>query len=90
MAPGRASGGIKSGTNTTSTTAEVLSATSIPCRAVHLKNRDGTITINIGDIDSQTFPLLLKESIYIETNNVANIWVDAASGTPIIDWIAEL
>ncbi len=89
MAPGRASGGIKSGTNTTSTTPEALGP-STPCRAVHLKNRDGTITINIGDIDSQTFPLLLKESIYIETNNVANIWVDAASSTPIIDWIAEL
>ena len=89
MAPGRASGSIISGTNTTSTTAEVLTTTSTPCRAVHLKNRDASITINIGDEDSQTFPLLATESIYLETNNVNNIWVDAASGTPIIDWIAE-
>lgn len=90
MAPGRVSGGILSGSNTTSTTAEVLTTASNPCRGVHLKNRDGTITINIGDEDSQTFPLLTTESIYLETNNTNNIWVDAASGTPIIDWIAEL
>lgn len=83
-------GPIQSGTVTTSVTAATISSTSIPCRAIHLKNRDVSITINIGDSSSQTFPLLTTESIYLVVDNVNKVFADAASGTPILDWIAEL
>lgn len=84
------SGPILAGTTVTSTSAAAIVTTSTPCRAVVLKNDDASIVIAIGDAASQSINLAAGQSISLRIDNLNKIYADAASGTPTLDWIAEL
>ena len=84
------SGPILAGTTVTSTTAAAIVSSSTPCRAVVLKNDDASIVIAIGDAASQSINLAAGQSISLRIDNLNKIYADAASGTPTLDWIAEL
>lgn len=84
------SGPISSGTASV-TSAQTLVSTSTPCRGVHLNAATGNSTILlVGDSASQTFELDPGDFMFIVVDNVQKINVLAASGTTVVNWIAEL
>ena len=87
---GSYSGPILAGTTTVTTTAKVLTSDT-PVRGVHINSAtaNGAI-LKIGDSATQAFELDAGEFFYLVTNNLANVWIDSASGTLTVNWIAEL
>ncbi len=83
---------VTAGTVTLSTTAAVVVPIDRLRRSVTIKNQDAAISIYIGGYPSPTLSsttgLTLKagESISIDTTDT--VWAVAASGAPIVGWLA--
>lgn len=76
------------GTQALTTTAIALPAQ--PCRAVHIRNIDGAISVSVGwNSTTQTYTLPAGQSMRVECANLNQIWAKGASGTPSVVYMTE-
>ena len=81
---------VIAGTLATSTVAAVLAATQALRRGVLIQNpATNTINVLIGDASSQPIVLEAGREIFLEIDDLAEVYVKSASGTPTINFIGS-
>lgn len=82
---------ITAGTNTLSTSAEVIATTptGIIIEVLIQNDPDNTVDILVGDADSQTIQLEPGQSIAMHVDAIEDVYVVAASGTPTANYIVR-
>ena len=77
------------GTNTLSTTAEVLAASAVTWECLVQNDPDNTVDFLVGDATAQTIQLSPGQSITLPVQDVSLIWVDAVSATPVANYLCR-
>jgi hypothetical protein len=77
------------GTNTLSTTAEVLATSAVTWECLVQNDPDNTVDFLVGSATTQNIQLSPGQSITLPVQDVSLIWADAVSGTPVANYLCR-
>lgn len=83
---------LKGGSTTVSLAGTAVQlSTTLAIRRVHLK-AVASITgkILVGDSTTQAYPLAAGETLTLEVDDLADVWVDSLNNGEAVDWVAEV
>ena len=86
---GGVSATLYAGTLTTSTTPAALAASQAVSEVVVQNDPDNTIDVLIGNASAQTVQLAPGDSITVPVDNLSKLYVVAASGAPVVNYLAR-
>ena len=80
---------LYAGTNSLTTGAEILAASTTVVEVLVQNDPDSTTNALVGSSAAQTIELAPGDAVTVPTDNLATVYVKAVSGTPTVNYLAR-